>query len=315
MGGMHGDSCVDTTLSKLNNPHLLSKESYAECIEHDILRMLSHLEGVNVVANVEVDLDKRINQVITQHEKGAVVRRDSTSRNSESTSPAAREGEPGVRTNADEPGVAPNQGATAASAPTNTETDESTTEEMIPNRIETQKEIAGLTPKRVGVVISVPRKYMEATTDAAGVAQPAAMTEAEIISSVVALGYPGLTEESVRVVRYTPEEVPAEEAPAGFAALDLVMENISSILFGILGIAAIIVAIVVSRRAPVEKVDRTELEEEARDQEEEPLLPEMPADVSALRYEKMQETINQMVGSSPESAASLVRRWIAEDEL
>lgn len=313
--GMSGDTCVDTTLSKLNNPHLLSKESYAECIEHDILRMLSHLDGVSVVANVEVDLDKRIDQVITQHEKGAVVRRDSTSRNSESTSAAAREGEPGVRTNADEPGVAPNQGATAATAPTNTETDESTTEEMIPNRIETTKEIAGLTPNKVGVVISVPRRYLEATTDDAGVAQPPAMTEAEIISSVIALGYPGLTEESVRVVRFTPAPMPPEDELAAYSILDIAFENLSSILFGLLGVAAIIFALIVSRRTPVEKVDKTAFEEEIRDQDEEPLLPELPPDASALRYEKMQETINQMVGSSPESAASLVRRWIVEDEL
>lgn len=313
-GRGHGsDQCVDTTLSKMNNLHLQSKESYAECIEHDIQRMLAHLDGVSVVANVEVDLDKRIDQKIVQYEKGQVIRRDTTSRNVESTAPAGPRGEPGVRTNVDEPGVAPNQGATAATAPTNTETDESSTEELVPNTIETSKEIVGLTPRKVGVVINVPRNYLETTTGPDNQAVPAAVSEAEIIANVIALGYPGVTEDSVKVLRFTPAPQP-EMVEAGLPIMDLLGNNVSGVLFGVLGLIAVIVALVIARRAPVPEVDRRILEEEKYVEEPASLLPELPSDESAVRFEKMQETISSMVNTSPESAASLLRRWIAENE-
>lgn len=312
-GGMSGDACVDTTLAKLNNPHLQSKESYAECIEHDILRMLGHLEGVSVVANVEVDLDKRIDQRIKQFEKGTVVSRDTTTRSSETAGGAGRGAEPGVRTNVDEPGVAPNQGASAGGGGGNVETDETSREEMVPNTIETTKEIAGLTPKKVGVVISLPRRYLEPGTDDAGNNTPAAITEAEIVANVVALGYPGLTEDGVKLVRYTPAELPPM-AVAGFSTIEFVGDYGSSIFYGLLGLAAIIVAIVIARRAPVPAIDRATVEPAMTEEEEASLLPELPADEEAARFGKMQETVNTMVSSSPESAASLVRRWIQQDE-
>ncbi|MFO0946991.1 MAG: flagellar M-ring protein FliF C-terminal domain-containing protein [Planctomycetota bacterium] len=313
-GKGHGaDACVDTTLSKMNNPHLLSKESYAECIEHDIQRMLAHLDGVSVVANVEVDLDKRIDQRIVQFEKGQVVRRDTTSRSVESTSPPGPRGEPGVRTNVDEPGVAPNQGATAATTPTNTESNESSNEEMVPSQVETSKEIVGLTPKKVGVVINVPRNFLEATTDANNQTVAPAVTEAEIIANVVALGYPGVTEDSVKVLRFTPTPMP-EMVEAGMPIMGVVEDHMSGILFGVLGLVAVIVALVIARRAPVPEVDRRILEEEKAVEEPASLLPELPSDESAMRFEKMQETISSMVSTSPESAAGLLRRWITENE-
>lgn len=316
--GHAAEKCVDTDAIKSKNEYLQTKEAYAECVESAIRRLLADLDGVEVVANVDVDTPYDVRQRIVSFQKGAIASQETSSRNTETPAgggPAG--GEPGFRTNVDLPGTPPaaNQAMSAtASATPATESDESNSTLFDNNRVETEQKIVGLIPKKVGVVVNIPRRYLEPTTAADGQSVPASRNEQDIIDAIVRLGYPGLTPESVKVVRYTPAPAP-EVTPAGLPVGEIVRDYASPALLGALGLIAVLTALRVTRRATVPTVvtppDDVVADKEVSDEE---LLPKLPASVEAQKYEKLQETVTTIIQSDSDAAASLVRRWIASDE-
>lgn len=308
---------IDTGVIKAKNEYLQTKEAYAEEIERDIRRLLADVDGVEVVANVDLEPQDQIQQTITSFGKGAVSTQETTSRNVETAAalgPAG--GEPGVRTNVDLPGTPPaaNVGATTAQVPSNTETDDTSNTRFENNRIEVTQKIHGLLPKKVGVVINVPRSYLEPGTNAEGTAVPPARTEQDIIEAVTRLGYPGLTAENVKVLRYTPVPAGAVTSTSSIRIETIWREYGSTILFGLLAILAIVGALLISRRAPLPTLVVPPEDTEAREEEAaESLLPKVPESDTAKKMEKMTSSITDIVGQDAEAAASLVRRWIDQE--
>lgn len=317
-GGKKGCD-VDTCLVKSRNEYLQTKAAYAEMIEQDIRRLLADLDGVEVVANVDLATQDDIQQRITSFGKGAISSQETTSKSSEApvgAGPAG--GEPGVRTNVDLPGTPPaNQGLTAAAAPppTATESDDTSSTRFDNNRIETTQKIHGLIPKQVGVVINIPRQYLEAATGADGQPAPAPRTEQDIIDAVVRLGYAGLTAENVKILRYSPPPPPEPTAPAAIDRVVTVARDYGgSALLAALALVAVLFAWWIARSSSVPKLVEPEIDEsEETEKAAEALLPQVPSTEAARRFEKMQDSVTQIISNNPEGSASLLRRWLQQD--
>lgn len=321
-GGSSGVHAVDTELAKMKSEYLQTKEAYAEAFEADIRRIFSDMEGIDVIANVELTNNDGIQQHIVSYQKGAVASQETTSRVSEQGSGADAGGEPGVRTNADLPGTPPagqrgasNQGAVVgvASAAGNSDSEETSSLRFDNNKVETSQKIHGLLPTKVGVVIKVPRKLLDPSTDADGRPTPPARTEADMIEAVVRLGLPGLTAENVKIDRYQPT-LATEPEVVRASVVEVLKEGGPLILFAVLGLAAIATALIVGRRAPMPPLppmpdDATESAEKDADS----LLPKIPLDETALRADRMRGEIAQMATQNPEAAASLIRRWLQNE--
>lgn len=313
--GCTGRSCVNTTPEKLRNGIIQSKEAYAECIEKDICNIFAHLEGFRVTVNVEVNPDMDITQRQVAYDKGLPSESDTVENSSESTQATGPRGEPGVPPNVLPPGVPPNTGATAAGN-SNSETSSETSSmiRFVNPTVETNKRVHNFVPRKVGVVVNVPRRYLEAGTDATGAQQTPETTIAEITEAIAALDLPGLTPETIRVVPYTPPPMPEIAAPT-FSMTEYVQDYGASIFLGLLGAAAVIVALLIARRSTVPELPPLPSDEDDEDdRKEEVALPNVGGQEAHRRFEAMTTTIAQLIGKEPEIAAGLIRRWVTAAE-
>jgi flagellar biosynthesis/type III secretory pathway M-ring protein FliF/YscJ len=304
------DDWIDTGFIKAKNLYLQTKAAYEEGIEKKLTKLFSSMEGVDVVANVQLSPEKRIKQDSVHYEKGVAASTDTTERSSGTTGAGAR-GEPGARPNQDVPAPASNQPISAQSS--STESEETTRTEYKNPTMTVSMEKEDFVLEKVGVVIKVPRTYLEATTDASGAAQPAQTSEAEIRSSVLALGLPGLTETNIQVLKYTPAPPPVVE-PARIDWLDLAGKVGGPTALALLAAGALAVAWMIARKAPVPALAPLPTVEAAPQVGEERVLPELPLDEAARKFKKLEEAIVDLVKKNPGSAGSLLRRWIQTEE-
>ena len=316
---------VNTEITKITNQHLQSKKAYAEAIELDLLQALSWIEGIDVVVNVEVDPDKAISEQTVKYEKGVPANSDSTEISSGSSSGAGPGGPVGVRPNVTVPEGSPNA-ALSATAVSSTDTESTTRTEYQNPTTKVDKMIQGFTPNKVGVLVKVPERYRQPQTIQGATEQQQQETaqtyvsEQQIMDAVAALGYPGVGPDTVKVMWFTPPTPPTAPRMSTVTLVTTTLsDNLSSIIFGILGLAAIAVAYVVAGRAPQPEITRPTKGEEALEEglEARPgegLLPDVHKDEEARRYEQLEEAVVEMVGKRPEMAASLIKRWIAQEE-
>lgn len=308
---------VDTRLAELENKALQAKELHRKTIEHHLRRALSHLPGVTVVANVEVEPSHDIFTKVVTYDKGVPFTTDTTTVTEETPIPPASGGPPGTRTNVDAPPTVPNLGAAAAVA-TATSSDESSSSTYNNNMVQTTSRGQDFKPTLVGVVVNVPRELLEASTVTGADGQPqvqaAVTTEQDIVEAITRLNYPGLTADMIKVVRATiPEPLPAPEGPS--VVVEVIQNHWMDLLLALLALIAVITAFILARRAPMPEIVRAITEEETeREVTEEAELAGLQEDEQVNKMGKMQETVAQIVTSKPEAAASLVRRWIQQDE-
>lgn len=308
-GGGFGEECVDTTLAKLKNEMLQNKQAYAECIEKDIRKLFSHLPGVEVVVNVEVEPEKNITEHSVTFVKGAVAEQDTQTSTSEMNAGGPGGAEPGVRTNVDLPGVAPgsaNQGA-AVAGHRSTDNDENSITKFNNNRTETTKEIQDFIPKTVGVSVKVPRSFLAPGTPGPdGAAAPAELNSQEMIEAIANLKLPGLSPEGIKIIPYTAPKI-EEPKPPEVTIMDYVSDYGNTALLALVGIFALILALIIARRTPVP--DLPELPPETAEELEEIVLPPI-SDESVRRFESMKMSVTQLIAQEPEIAAGLIRRWV-----
>jgi flagellar biosynthesis/type III secretory pathway M-ring protein FliF/YscJ len=85
---------------------------------------------------------------------------------------------------------------------------------------------------------------------------------------------------------------------------------------GIAGLAAIAVAFVVSRRAPVPRMAKMAEIAVQNSQQMVFAAPNEPAsspkDESVNEFKKIQDEINKLVKDNPDAAAAIIRRWVQE---
>lgn len=306
-------------LSDGSNQYLMTKAAFAQQVENKIRELFADLKGLIVTVNAELDPRHARSQRIDTTEKGPVRRETSDTSISESATPApAPGGEPGVRTNVDAPGVAPNQGAVVAGAGgnPNSQNDEATEKEYENGTTLTDQSFVDYEPIKIGVVVryrTPPAKEGE-TAPATTAAGPDPVQIRQMIAS---LGYPGVTVDTVSVQPYEGEEPEVVEdlGPSMFAAM---AQHIPSVALGLVGLAAIAVAFAIARRAPVPQLARlaeTAVESQTVHRTGGDSKPDdSHRDESVVKFERTQEQLNKMVKDNPEAAASLVRRWIVEFE-
>ncbi|QDU62083.1 flagellar MS-ring protein [Planctomycetes bacterium Pan216] len=301
-----GDTCVPTELAGMKNELLQNKVLYARCIEDRIRRMLSYMRDVEVVVNVEVENERNVQQRLVEFDKGAVKEQDTSQMSSSSRRGGPAQGEPGVPPNVIPPGV-PNQGA-SASVSTQEDTEEESNTSYDNNQVETTKQFQDFPIKSVGVVINVPRSYLDATDNP--------VDPTQISEAVASLGFPGLTADTVRIVPFTAPE-PEEVTEPSFSVIELLVDNGRSLTLGLFGLVAVIVAALIARRAIVpplpEIPELPAQDDEGTSDEDEDLLPQVETSEQQKRVGQMKTSIQQLVDSDPDSAAAIVRRWVQSE--
>jgi flagellar biosynthesis/type III secretory pathway M-ring protein FliF/YscJ len=300
--------------------YLMTKAAFSLQIENKIRELFADLKGLTVAVNAELDPRYARNERTTKLEKGPVKRETSDSSNSESASEGAPSpgGEPGTRPNVDVPNATPNQGAQASSAATipNTQTSETSEKEYDNSQTLQDHQFVDFEPLKVGVVVRY-RVPPAASAGATG-ATPGASSAPDpqkVREMIASLGYPGVSVESVSVQPYEGEEPEVIEEP-GPSFLVEFTRLLPSITLGILGIFAIIVAVIVASRAPVPKLAQqvetaSELEKERSAAQEEEKS-EAVRSAEAVAFEQSQQQMNKIVKDNPEIAAGIIKRWVME---
>ncbi len=302
--------------------YLMTKAAFSMQIENKIRELFADLKGLTVAVNAELDPRHSRAERSTKREKGPVKRESSDSTNTESAADGGNGagGEPGTRPNVDVPGATPNQGAQASGSGVmaNTESAETTEKEYDNSQTLSDQSFVDFEPMKVGVVV----RYRIPSTSAGGetttATTPATGPDPQKIREMIAtLGYPGVTVETVSVEPYEGEE-PEIVEEAGASYVGEIIRLLPSVTLGILGVFAIIVAVIVANRAPVPKLAREvesahELERE-RSADEEQAKEEVARSAEAAAFEQTQQQINKLVKDNPEVAASIIRRWVLDSQ-
>ena len=300
--------------------YLMTKAAFSMQIENKIRELFADLKGLTVAVNAELDPRHSRAERSTKREKGPVKRESSDSSNTESAADGGKGagGEPGTRPNVDAPGATPNQGAQASSAgaAANTESAETSEKEYDNSQTLSDQSFVDFEPMKVGVVV----RYRIPPTTAGGESPAASTTPTgpdpqKIRAMIATLGYPGVTVETVSVEPYEGDEPEIVEEP-GVSYAGEIVRLLPSITLGILGVFAIIVAVIVANRAPVPKLAREvesarELEREQAANEEQ-AKEEVTRSAEAAAFEQTQQQINKIVKENPEVAASIIRRWVLD---
>jgi flagellar M-ring protein FliF len=299
--------------------YLMTKAAFSLQIENKIRELFADLKGLTVAVNAELDPRYARNERITKKEKGPVKRETSDTSNSESASEGDSNagGEPGTRPNVDVPNATPNQGAMAGSAATipNTQASETSEKEFDNSQSLSDHSFVDFEPVKVGVVV----RYRVPPTGSNGAgATPAGSTGPDpqkVREMIASLGYPGVSVESVSVQPYEgdePEVIP-EPGPSYVAEITRLLP---SIVLSILGILAIIVAVIVASRAPVPKLARqvesaSEMEKSMAEAKEDEKV-ESTRSAEAAAFEQAQTQMNKIIKENPEVAAGIIKRWVME---
>ncbi|MBY0588130.1 hypothetical protein K2X85_13195 [bacterium] len=299
--------------------YLMTKAAFSLQIENKIRELFADLKGLTVAVNAELDPRYARNERITKKEKGPVKRETSDTSNSESASEGDSNagGEPGTRPNVDVPNATPNQGAMAGSATTipNTQASETSEKEFDNSQSLSDHSFVDFEPVKVGVVV----RYRVPPTGSNGAgATPAGSTGPDpqkVREMIASLGYPGVSVESVSVQPYEgdePEVIP-EPGPSYVAEITRLLP---SIVLSILGILAIIVAVIVASRAPVPKLARqvesaSEMEKSMAEAKEDEKV-ESTRSAEAAAFEQAQTQMNKIIKENPEVAAGIIKRWVME---
>jgi flagellar biosynthesis/type III secretory pathway M-ring protein FliF/YscJ len=102
----------------------------------------------------------------------------------------------------------------------------------------------------------------------------------------------------------------AAQVKSGFTGLAWsVLANWHRIALGLFALVALLMIRNVAKKAEVEAV----VEKPAAPEEEDISLPEIEVDMAQKRAAKMRESIEEMIRSDPQTAVSLIRRWIARE--
>jgi flagellar biosynthesis/type III secretory pathway M-ring protein FliF/YscJ len=320
-GGSAGTGGPDPALlSEGAGQYLMTKAAFSMQIENKIRELFADLKGLTVAVNAELDPRHSRIERITKRDKGPVKRESSDTSNSESASGggAAAGGEPGTRTNVDAPGAVPNQGAQASGGGANpsTQTSETSEKEYDNGQTLTDHSFVDFEPVKVGVVV---RYRVPPAAGAAGATpgtnESAGPDPQKVRAMIATLGYPGVSVESVSVEPYEGDEPEAIAEPSP-SYLSTMTQILPSIVLAILGIFAIIVAVIVANRAPVPKLAK-EFEsareaEAARAADEVQAKADVERSAEAAAFEQTQQQINKLVKENPEMAASVIRRWVQE---
>lgn len=255
-------------LTVLNDDSLLrAKTRFANQIESDIRRLLGHLPGVEVVVNVEVDPRRGTHETRRRFERGP----PSASSMTFGGAPAA---------------------AIAAQS-----SEESTHTAYDNSRDDSRFEIAPHLPRKVAVVLGVPREFLAAEgNDTASLDESVSRhPPRELIDAVVRLGYPGLTEADVKVL---PIMRPAVASWRGWITPDVLATTGWLML-------AILVFTVASRvwwtwaRVPsVLQPAQTRSDDSSKNVS------------SNAEEEFFRHSVGEFVRDNPDRAASVISRWL-----
>lgn len=310
-GGQGSEHCPDPSLlSQGAGQYLMTKAAFECQVENKVRELFADLKGLVVKVNAELDPRHRRSQNIDMKEKGPIRSESGESSNSEAaniaSSPAG--GEPGVRPNVDIPGQTPNQGAIATVAAPNVQNDEVFERTYDNIKTLTEQSFVDFEPVKVGIVVRY-RVPPGAPAEAEGAPTPLAIRE-----MIASLGYPGMTVETVAVQPYVGEDPPAVEEPTA-SVFDRAVTVLPAAGLTMLGLLAVILAIVLARRAPL---PQWTVAQESSDPSQPGRMPELgvelPRDEAAVKFEQLQSQINKMVQANPEAAAGFVKRWILETE-
>jgi flagellar biosynthesis/type III secretory pathway M-ring protein FliF/YscJ len=312
-GGMGGMLMHDGS-----NRYLTTKAAFAMQIENKIRGLFADLKGLIVTVNAELDPRFKRSERVDNKEKGPVRRESSDTNESASSTPppASAGGEPGTRTNVDAPGATPNQGAQASAAVAASDTDkgETSEKEYEVDQVLTDQSFVDFEPVRVGVVVRyrIPPAEQPPAGGSAPIEGPSPQQIREMVAS---LGYPGVSVDSVSVQPYTGAEPPPVEVPEP-SFVDMTVRHLPAASMGIAGLAAIAVAFVVSRRAPVPRMAKMAEIAVQNSQQMVFAAPNEPAsspkDESVNEFKKIQDEINKLVKDNPDAAAAIIRRWVQE---
>lgn len=310
-GGSQGPD--PSLLSEGAGQYLMTKAAFECQVENKIRELFADLKGLLVKVNAELDPRHRRTQRIDMKEKGPLKRESSESSNAESasTSSLAAGGEPGVRPNVDIPGRTPNQGATAtAAAAPNVQTQETVDREFDNISTLSDQSFVDFEPVKVGIVV----RYRTPPAGQGQAGKDAGPAPQQIREMIASLGYPGMTVDSVSVQPYVGEEPPPAPIPSPSLS-ETAAKWFPSIGYLVVGLSAIVMAIVLARRAPLPQIGTATPSEPSPDASD-GKVPDItiPKDEAALKFERLQEQINKMVQSNPEAAAGFVKRWILDQE-
>lgn len=308
-GGHGHNGCPDPSLLTDGAGQYLMTKAAFECqVENKIRELFADLNGLVVKVNAELDPRHNRNQHIDSKAKGPVQSESGESSNSEAAQVATAQtgGEPGVRTNVDIPGQAPNQGAIATTSSPSVQNDEVFERIYDNTQTLTEQGFVDFEPLRVGIVVRY-RIPPGAPAEAEGAPTPLAIRE-----MIASLGYPGMTVDNVAVQPYVGEDPPALEEPSVS-----VFQQAATVLpaagLTMLGLVAVLLAILLARRAPLpDWVAAVESGDKGPTGRALDLEVDLPRDASAEKFEQLQAQINKMVQTNPEAAAGFVRRWILE---
>lgn len=314
IGSSDGTGGPDPSLlSEGSSQYLMTKAAFAMQIENKIRELFADLKGLIVTVNAELDPRFGRNQRINEKEKGPVKRETSDTSSTETANPPITAGgEPGTRTNVDPPGTMPNQGAHAAitSVPPNTQSDESSQKEFDNAQTLTDQSFVDFEPIKVGVVV----RYRQGAA-AEGEQKQASdgPSPIQIREMIASLGYPGVSVDNVAVQPYVGSEPEVIKTPEP-SLVEVGMRHLPSIGLALLGLTAIIVALIVARRGTVPAFSRAaEQTAETPDAAAAPEEELEHRDESVIKFQRIQEQVNKLVKESPEATAALIRRWVLDE--